>query len=556
MFLHEKFSDSYLSFLPNNPSSWSKKDYNHHNHSIHLVELTDKKDTPYSVFKPHEYLSQRSIERRCIQGIEINEDDLPVSPAYIKSIQDLGVAIHSISKWLNAIAIYSTDEVLLKQIEQLPFVRRVIPLGKKRKIGKTTKSRKVQRNFAQHVPEKWGKSMNQIAMLEGQFLHSIGHLGKGIEVAIFDGGFNYVPNMPVFDSLFVEGRIRSTHDFVQGDNFVYESSTHGTDVLSCMAANIPYFLSGTAPHASYHLFKTEDVIGEFRVEEINWICAAERADSLGVDLINSSLGYTSFNDTTMSYTYEDMDGRTTFISRGAAKAVSKGIIVVNSAGNEGNGSWRYIGAPADAPGVVSVAAVRGDGSRARFSSIGPNADGFLKPTFAAQGYGTVVSDHKRYGTRRTSGTSFSSPVLAGMITSLKSAYPNRNNNDLLEAMIETADQSNEPDSLLGYGIGKFFSAFVQMIDHLVFVNNLMIRSNFMVFNTQFDLLHVGEPGQTILISIVDKLNRTVTKQTIKVNELGIAYQKIDLSTLKNDSYMLQVTLDEVEHRVNLCKLSL
>lgn len=534
----------------------SQKDYNHHNHTIHLVEFTNKVNTPYSVLKPQQYLSQRALNRRLEQRIEIDLNDLPVDPSYIATIKSMGVELHCVSKWLNAIAIYSKDTTLLKQIEDLPFVERVIPLGKKRTIKKPIKRKKVIRNFAQHIPQKWGKSLNQIAMLEGHYLHSIGCKGQGIEVAIFDGGFNFVSNMPVFDSLFMSDRIRSTHDFVQGDTYVYESSTHGTDVLSCMAANIPYFLMGTAPDAAYHLFKTEDVNGEFRVEEINWVCAAERADSLGIDVINSSLGYTSFNDTTMSYTYKDMDGKSTYISRGAAIAVNKGILVVNSAGNEGNGPWQYIGAPADAPGVISVAAVRGDGSRARFSSIGPNSNGYLKPTFAAQGYGTVVSEHKKYSTRRTSGTSFSSPVLAGMITSLKSAYPNHTNQQIIEAMINTADQSEKPDSLLGYGIPKFFSAYVQLIDRLIYLDDQQIQTNFSVFNTTFDVLRFGKPGDKVYVKMYDTLGNLRYKDTLILNELGIGYEKITLTNLSDGMYRMQFEDHTVSHTINLCKVPL
>lgn len=349
--------------------SAQKVDYNHENHSLHWVELTDKDKTPYSVFRPQEYLSPRAIERRQTMGIAINEDDLPINPAYIDTIVALGAPLHARSKWLNSIAVYTTDKAVLKRIEALPFVKAVRPLGKFRLVSvpklKTT-SPKVDPK--KHQIDYYGDAANQIKMLGGDLLHQYGYSGQDVHIAIFDGGFLSVHAMPVFDSLYADDRLLGTHDFVEGDDMVYESSTHGTNVLGTMASKAPYLMVGTAPDASYYLFKTEDVKGEFRTEEFNWVAALERADSLGVDVVNSSLGYTGFNDTTMSYTYAQLDGQTALSSRGANIGASKGILVVNSAGNEGDGPWHYIGTPADAPGVFTVGAVRPNGNRASFSS--------------------------------------------------------------------------------------------------------------------------------------------------------------------------------------------
>lgn len=447
------------------------QDYNHHGHSLHWVELTNKDHTPYSVFRPQEFLSPRALERREKMGIVINEEDLPIDPKYIQVIEQLGAPIHARSKWLNSLAIHTTDTVVLAQIAALPFVKRVRPLGKHRPIG-TPKLRDKRPNIntSKHKADYYGEAANQIRMLGGDVLHQFGYDGSGVQVAVFDGGFIDVYRMRAFDSLYVNHRLLGTHDFVEGDEQVYESSTHGTNVLGTMASNIPHLMVGTAPDASYYLFKTEDVRGEFRTEEFNWVAALERADSLGVDVVNSSLGYTGFNDTTMSYTYAQLDGQTALSSRGANIGASKGLVIVNSAGNEGAGPWHYIGAPADAPGVLSVAAVRPNGKRANFSSWGPTVDGRVKPDIAAQGRFTVIPSNTKYDISRTNGTSFSSPVMAGMVASLREAFPNVPSELLKQAIRQSGSIASAPDSSLGYGIPNFFLVYISLLETSIIID--------------------------------------------------------------------------------------
>ncbi|MCH2022770.1 MAG: S8 family serine peptidase [Saprospiraceae bacterium] len=458
-------------FLNNNLTG-QKNDHRHHNHSLHCVELKDKNKSPYSIFRPQDFLSARAIERRYLMGIEIDILDIPVTPEYIQQIIALGAGIHAKSKWLNAVAVHTTDTTVLKKIAALPFVNSVKPLGKYRnaiKPSMNTKRPKV--DLSKHEKDYYGQADNQIKMLGGDVLHSYGYTGKGVHVAILDGGFLNVYRMPVFDSMFNENRLLGTHDFVQGDRFVYESSSHGCNVLSCMAAKAPHLMVGTAPDASYYLFKTEDVKGEFRAEEFNWVAGVEHADSLGVEVINSSLGYTGFNDTTMSYKYHQMDGKTAMCSRGAEIGASKGLLIVNSAGNEGDGPWHYIGAPADAKGVLSVGAVRPNGKRASFSSWGPTPDGRIKPDIAAQGRHTVVASMTRYDITRTNGTSFSSPVMAGMVASLKQAFPTHKSEDIKNAIRLSGSISSEPDSSLGFGIPNFFFAYMALLESSIIIDH-------------------------------------------------------------------------------------
>ncbi len=449
-----------------------KNDYNHHGHSLHCIEFTDKKNSPFSVFRPQEFLSARALERRELQGIEIDENDLPVSPDYTEQIVALGAPVHAKSKWLNSLAVHTKDTLLLKKIAELPFVKAVYPLGKFRKAEKPKMNKKRPKvDPSKHEKDYYGQADNQIKMLGGDVLHSYGYTGKGVHVAVLDGGFLNVYRMPVFDSMFNENRLLGTHDFVQGDRFVYESSSHGCNVLSCMASKSPHLMVGTAPDASYYLFKTEDVKGEFRIEEFNWVAAVEYADSLGVEVINSSLGYTGFNDTTMSYKYHQLDGKTAMCSRGAEIGASKGILIVNSAGNEGSGPWHYIGTPADTRGVLSVAAVRPDGKRASFSSWGPTPDGRIKPDIAAQGRHTVVASMTKYDIQRTNGTSFSSPVMAGMVASLKQAFPDRNSEEIKNAIRMSGSIASQPDSSLGFGIPNFFFAYMAMLESSIIIDH-------------------------------------------------------------------------------------
>ncbi|BDS11261.1 S8 family peptidase [Aureispira anguillae] len=454
------------------PNLAQKVDYNHHNHSLHWVELTDKNKTPYSIFRPQDFLSAKAILRRETMGIPLEENDLPITPAYIQKIKSMGAPIHAKSKWLNSLAIHTRDEALLEAIRKLPFVKSVKPLGKYRKVSKPIlKKNRPAVDPSKHEIDYYGQADNQIKMLGGDVLHNYGYTGKGIHVAIFDGGFLNVYRMPVFDSIYANNRLLGTHDFVEGDDFVYEGSSHGTNVLACMGSKAPHLIVGTAPDASYYLFKTEDVKGEFRVEEFNWVAALEHADSIGVDVINSSLGYTGFNDSTMSYKYHQLDGKTALCSRGAEIGASKGLLIVNSAGNEGDGKWHYIGTPADAKGVLSVAAVRPNGTRASFSSWGPTVDGRIKPDVAAQGRYTVVASMDKYNITRTNGTSFSSPVMAGMVASLKQAFPNKTSEEIKDAIRLSGSISYQPDSSLGYGIPNFFFAYMTMLEASIIIDH-------------------------------------------------------------------------------------
>jgi hypothetical protein len=520
--------------------------YNPKKHTLHLVEFTNKEGTPYSIFKPQEFLSPAAIERREKMFVSIDEYDLPVNPDYIQQVLQLGVQLQNRSKWLNAIAIHTNDVKILAQIDGLPFVKSVKPLGKFRTVSEIKALKKKPKvDPTKHGQNYYGDALNQTRMLGGDALHDLGYTGAGVKVAVLDGCFVNVPSMPVFDALQEEGRLLGTKDFVEGDDYVFESSGHGTNVLSCMAAKSPYFLVGTAPDADYYLFKTEDVKAEFRAEEINWVAAVEYADSIGVEVLNSSLGYTGFNDTTMSYKYSDMDGKTAYISRGAEIGAQKGILIVNSAGNEGQGPWHYIGAPADAPSVLSIGAVRGDGKKAGFSSWGPTADGRIKPDVAAQGFSTVVSSMSKYKTTRTSGTSFSSPVMAGMVASLKQAFPNKPADEIRDIIRRSGNQSTKPDSALGHGIPNYFVAYLLGAEACIVLDHTgAMFSTFQVVDNQLSFIVEQKQPSQVSITLMNQLFKREYELTTFIEKRKITEFKIpDLEQLDGGLYILKIVVD-------------
>lgn len=426
----------------------------------HWIQFTDKNDSPYSIEKPNEYLSERAIERRKRYNIKIDESDLPVNPNYLNEVRKLGGVVYTTSKWFNAATVFAEEDVL-KEIVKLPFVKSAEPVGRYSKPRPKRSRPKTRDNGVNYVQynEYYGHGDNQIRMLNGDLLHNMGYDGDGMMVAVLDGGFSNVDIMPFFDTLRANNRLLDGWDMVDNDDYVYESSSHGTQVLSTMAANLPGLLVGTAPDATYVCVKTEDVRSELRIEEDNWVAGAEYADSLGVDVINSSLGYTTFNIKSMSHTYDDMDGNTSRATIGADIAASKGILVVVSAGNEGSGKWKYVGAPADGKDVFAVGGVDRNTKRASFSSQGPTSDGRVKPNILARGQQSVVASLYSYEVDSANGTSFASPIMAGMVTSLWQAFPEKTNIEIMRAIEKSADNYNTPNGKMGYGLPDFYKAY-------------------------------------------------------------------------------------------------
>jgi serine protease AprX len=423
--------------------------------NYYWVGFFNKANSPWSLSEPEAYLSARALERREKQKIAIDSLDLPVNPFYISPVLQLGAEFIHSSRWLNGVTVKTWEQNFEADVMQLPFVREVQLT--KRPIGTKSSSNKFHEPAA---PDKnlridtllYGASVHQVSQLNTQFLHNQDYKGQGVHIAVLDAGFYKVDEFPAFDSLWAGGQILGTKDFV-GGNSVFNGHYHGMSVLSVMGGSIPGLLIGTAPKASYWLIRSEDVASEFLIEEDNWVVAAEFADSAGVDIINSSLGYHVFDDPKMNHSYADMDGKTTRVTRAANIAVTRGMLVFSSAGNEGRNTqtWKYLVAPSDGDYVIGVGAVNKEGVAAPFTSFGPASDGDVKPNVAAVGWNTIMQ--RSNGTVGTgNGTSFSSPVLAGAAACLWQANPGASSFEVKNAIEQSAHLYHNPDSLLGYGI--------------------------------------------------------------------------------------------------------
>ena len=426
------------------------------------IGFADKTGTLYSISKPEEFLSERAIQRRIRQNIPIDETDLPVSKFYIDSIINSGAYLVNTSKWLNGITVKSENDSLAETWRRYEFVTEVkLSKPNKQNIKKAFTKFGEASNQTIIDTSLYGASVHQVSQLNGHYFHQKGIKGQGMVIAVLDAGFYKANKLPSLSNLYETGKILGTRDFVNPGSDIYTEHPHGMMVLSTMGGNLPGELIGTAPEASYWLLRTEDAASEYLIEEDNWVAGAEFADSVGADVINSSLGYYEFDDSTMNHTYADMDGKTTRVTQGANMAASKGILVFSSAGNEARTNWRKIIAPADGDHVIAVGAVDRNRNYASFSSVGPAADGAIKPDLAAMGSGTAVQGTLGDIVARN-GTSFASPVLAGMTACLWQANPTVSAKEIARVMMLAGHQANNPDTLLGYGIPDLHLADIIM----------------------------------------------------------------------------------------------
>lgn len=424
------------------------------------IEYTDKNGSPYNINNPQSFLSLKSIERRNKQNIKVDYSDIPVNKNYIDSVKKTGAIILYNSRWFNASAVFTNDSSIINTIKSFSFVKNVKSL-KRFKAKIYNKNKGFDNLYSKK--EEYGFSYNQINILNGIFLHKLGFKGEGKIIAVMDAGFINADKFDFTKRLLDENKIIATKNFVDNNDNVFTKSYHGSSVLSIMGTYSQFEYIGTAPESKYILFITEDINSEYLIEENNWIAAAEYADSAGADIINTSLSYTIFDDSSQNHSYKNLDGNTTYIAKAAKFCARKGMIVVCSAGNYGNSKWKYIGTPADADSILAVGATDLLGNRVSFSSVGPSYDKRIKPDIVAPGYNVNVMGING-NIIPLSGTSFSSPIIAGLTACLWQSFPEKNNMEIINAIKKSSDQYNDPDSLRGYGLPDFLKAYYFLND--------------------------------------------------------------------------------------------
>ena len=421
------------------------------------ISLKDKAATEYSLKKPEKYLSAKAIERRRKQNLPIDSTDLPVCRKYIDEIRKQGVKIVVTGKWDNFVTVSCNDTTLIDRIAALPFVLSTEKVWISPGAGKpsmATERDSVLNQPTIHPDSIYGRAITQIQMSNGDKLHEAGFKGQGMTIAVIDAGFHNVDKITAMQNI----RILGTKDFVNQQADIFAESSHGMSVLSCIGMNRPDIMTGTAPEASFWLLRSEDEYSEHLVEQDYWSAAVEFADSVGVDVINTSLGYYSFDDKSKNYKYRDLDGRHALMSRQASHIADKGMILVCSAGNSGAGSWKKITPPGDADNVLTVGAIDKRALLATFSSVGNTADHRVKPDVVAVGVGSdVIRTDGNQG--RANGTSFSSPIMCGMVTCLWQACPTLTAKEVIELVRRSGDRAGFPDNIYGYGVPDMWKAY-------------------------------------------------------------------------------------------------
>lgn len=515
----------------------------------YLVKFNDKNNSPYHLNSPKQYLSQKAINRRTRYNIKIDSTDLPVNPSYISQVLAQGAVTYlSQSKWLNQILIYTTSTSAINAIEKLSFVKKVMAVAP---TSTTTKS--LENKFNETISSvnsnaivnstaankyNYGSSYNQVHIHNGEFLHNKGLNGNGITIAIIDAGFYHYKTITAFDSARAHQQFLGEKDFVDFDNSVNEDDAHGEYCLSIIASDVPGKMIGTAPRAKFWLLRSENVNSEYPIEEHNWAAAAEFADSVGADMISSSLGYNQFDDPQFDHTYNEFYKNQTMVSRAATYAAKKGMIVTNSAGNEGNNSWKYIIFPADDDKVCSVAATDTLGNIASFSSYG--YPGKIKPNIASVGLNTII--YTAGGVSSGSGTSFSNPNINGLIACLWQGFREFNNATILDAVYQSANRYTTPDNRYGYGIPdmkKAYTILKQQENTLLYGTEWLLTSS-TNFTNAIHVKLVAPVDGYVSVCLLNSKNKIVAVRKLMTDAQEVYdFTLNDLNNLPQGKYTLQ-----------------
>jgi serine protease AprX len=547
-------------------------------YSRQVIQLRDKKSTEYSLSQPQAFLSARAIKRRTVQHINIDSTDLPVPTAYLDSIRLVpGVTILNTSKWLNQVLVQITDANALTKINQFPFVFTTSPVAPIARPITEIINRKIndsvfdvsQRARVSGIRQQtgandflsYGNTFNQIHIHEGEYLHNLGFTGNGVVIAILDAGFKYFDTNPALDSVRLQNHLLGGYDFVLNIPQISQDHQHGATCFTVIASNRPGVLVGSAPAASFWLLRSEDAASEYPVEEQNWAAAAEFADSVGADMISTSLGYTSYDDPTLSHPYADRDGNTCMITKAADMAAKKGMIVTSSAGNNGGlaSDEKYVACPADGDSVLAVGAIKADKTIAAFSSWGPSASGKVKPNVVSIGEGTAVANamgNASFG----NGTSFSNPNLAGLIACLWQAFPEFTNMEIIDAVQKSSDRYNNPDNRFGYGIPNFRVAYEMLLKERTERNVQTILGNkwLKVYPVPFDqeisvIIKAPVSGKSS-IKLMDALGQTLRVITIDMVQDQTYVNRFTVpKTLSRGVYFIQYRDNSNTQTIRLIK---
>lgn len=489
----------------------------------YLVLFKDKKNSPFLITAPDKFLSASAINRRLKNKIEIREQDLPVTPSYIEELKSAGAQIIYPLKWVNGVLIKEKPKNIakIKALKSVLGLYKNMPLDSSSDLRLETQAKNLSNESAVF---DYGNSLAQISQLGVDKMHAKGYTGKDVKITLLDDGFSQADQVGYLQNVYTEKRLLGTLVTDPGLPSVYVGGAHGTNVWSTIAAQSPGKLIGTAFQAQFALAQTEEGNHELLVEEANWMRGAEWADSLGTDIITSSLGYSEFDNSQYNHSYADMNGKTTLVTQAAAFAASKGIVCIISAGNQGNDAWKYITAPADADSILSVGAVDRNGLRVSFSSIGPSSDLRIKPDIAAMGLSTITGLPS--GTIGSlNGTSFSAPLIAGLVAGIIQANPQKTAQEIIQGIRKSGTQSSKPDQLLGYGIPNFDRA--NQIVNPILGNELPVVNQFHVYPNPVTT------GQKIHVSTGE-----ITQGTLDIlNAKGAIVQSLSFQNTEFDFFV-------------------
>lgn len=516
--------------------------------TCYRIYLSDKNNTPYSIDNPSEFLSQRAIDKRARFNIPITEQDLPVNPQYKQQILALHAEIQplAVSKWMNTFTIYCPDSTVLPQILNLPFVDSMEAVGNYVLYDAPVyqhPENPIPMVHSSSIPTKdaidYGEGLAQIALFNGVPLHEEGFHGEGMLIAVIDGGFFGIENTNFYQDLVNSGRFYGHYSLMP--NFVDTLTSgwdevHGTVVTSAMAANTNGELVGTAPGASYALIHTEWVGSEEIIEEDFWANGAEIADSLGADVINSSLGYRMFPDFPQNdITYENMDGVHSIASRCATILGQKGVIVCVAAGNDGNSEFYHISRPGDAFDILCVGACTSDSIIASFSSRGYSYDGRVKPDIISQGVETACYNPFNM-LEFSNGTSLATPVAAGMCACLWQAMPCYTSTQIMQMIRESGHLYNNPNPEFGYGIPNFYQIYASHVG----INNYKPLQISVYPNPVTDKLYLTNlDGDIQSVSIYNASGQLVLQTAVPHSPI----LEINVANLSNGFYIGTATLN-------------